>query len=253
MKRLTNTTVIILMAWMFLIQSCKKETTTSTPVITGNLFGFVSLEDQYGGKVLSGLNGTSVTLTTPSGSTLNTAPDSTGRYTFNNIAQGQYLISYTNPGYGTIQNAELGFLGEGNIDHDVKLSAVPNFNDSILYTPTDTLNNIVLQGVFSGTDTRKRTCVVFVGATPAVSSAPANYLQYYTGTANNNLTTFTVKIQVSDLYDMGFTSGSTVYFAVYGAAANFATTSDVEDYAHTGRLQFNAISANSSTASIVLP
>ena len=255
MKKISSLALIILAALIFLSPGCKKETTTSNPQVTGNLFGFVTLYDQYGGKVTSGLGSTTITLITQSGSTtLNTVPDSLGRYAYNNINQGQYLISFTNPGYGTILNAEFGFLGEGNIDHDVKLSAVPNFNDSVL-TALDTLSNnsVVLNGTFSGTDTRKRTYVIFVGSTPGVSSSPANFLTYYTGTANANLSTFTQKIPVADLNDLGFTSGSTVYFVGYGAAANFASSSDVEDYANTGRFTYNAISTGAAPTSFVLP
>jgi len=253
MKKISQLTAVIFATLLFVATGCKKETTTTTPVVTGNLFGFVTLEDQYGSKVLSGLGSTTVTLNTPSGTVLTTSPDSTGKYTFNNIVQGQYTISFTNPGYGAMLNTDLGFLGEGNIDHDAKLSAIPNFTDSILYSPTDSAGNVILQGIFSGTDTRKRTVAVFVGNSPAVSALPANYLNYYTTTANNNLTTFTVKIPVADLTDLGFGSGSTVYFAAYGAATNFASTSDAEDYTNTGRLMFTALSSNSSTASILLP
>jgi hypothetical protein len=253
MKKTYQLTAAILIALMFLTPGCKKETSNTTTLLSGNLFGFVTLYDQYGAKVTSGVSPTNVSLVaTTNNQTLNTVTDSTGKYTYNNVTEGQYLLSYTNAGYGTILNAPLGFLGGGNIDHDVKLSATPNFYDSILSQPIDTLNTIVLNGTFSGTDTRKRTYVVFVGSSPAVSSAPANYLQYYTGTANNNLTTFTEKINISDLNDMGFSSGSTVYFAVYGAATSFASTSDVEDYT-TGRLNFTAISSNPATTSIVLP
>lgn len=253
MKKTYQLPVAILIALMFLTPGCKKETSTTTTLLSGNLFGFVTLYDQYGGKVLSGVAPTNVSLVAANNNqTLNTVTDSTGKYTYNSIAEGQYLLSYTNTGFGTILNAPLGFLGGGNIDHDVKLSAIPNFYDSLLSTPVDTLNNIVLNGTFSGTDTRKRTYVIFIGSSPSVSSAPANYLTYYTGTANNNLTTFTQKIALSDLTDLGFTAGSTVYFAVYGAAADFASTSDVEDYT-TGRLNFTAISSNPATTSIVLP
>jgi hypothetical protein len=251
MKRISSLTALTLIALLFLVPGCKKETTTTTPV-TGNLFGFVSLYDQYGGKIVSGLGSTTVTLNTPSGSALTANPDSTGKYTFSNIVQGQYTISFTNTGFGSIVNTELGFLGEGNIDHDAKLSSIPNYTDSILSTPIDTGGYLVLNGTFSGTDIRKRTYLVFFGATPSVSSAPANYINYYSGTANNNLTTFTLKIPVSDLNDAGFTSGSTVYFAAYGAAADFASQSEVEDYT-SGKLIFNAISAHPSTISFTLP
>jgi hypothetical protein len=253
MKKTSTLAALILIATLFFSPGCKKETSTSTQV-TGNLFGFVTLYDQYGGRVTSGFSSIAVTLTPQSGgTTLNTVPDSLGRYTYNNINQGQYLISFSCPGYGTISNSEFGFLGEGNIDHDVKLSAIPNFYDSILNTPVDTLNQLVLNGTFSGSDTHKRTFALFVGASPAVSSAPANYLQYYEGTANTTLTTFTQKINISDLNDMGFTSGSTVYFACYGGATDFNSSSDVEDYANTGRLSFTALSTNAATTSFVLP
>ena len=247
MKRIYQLLLVAAVALLFSTIGCKK----TSNLLSGNLYGFVSLYDQYGSKVYSGINSTSVTLVSTSGNILNNTTDNTGKYTYSNITEGQYLLSYTNQGYGSILNAPLGFLGGGNIDHDVKLSAIPNFFDTLL-SAVDTLNTIVLNGTFSGSDTRKRTYVVFVGSTPAVSSAPANYLTYYTGTANNNLTTFTQKIPVSDLNDAGFVSGATVYFSVYGAAADFATASDYEDYT-TGRLNFSAVSTAAKTISIVLP
>jgi hypothetical protein len=252
MKRTYQLSLAVLIALTLLTSGCKKDTSATTTVLSGNLYGFVTLTDQYGAKILSGVNATTVTLTSVSNQTLTATTDSTGKYAFNNIAQGQYILNYSHPGYGSISNAPLGFLGGGNIDHDVKLSAIPNFYDSVISTPVDTLNNIVLNGTFSGTDTHRRTYVVFVGSSPAVSSAPANYLTYYTGTANNNLTTFTQKITVSDLNDLGFNSGSSVYFAVYGASTDFASASEVEDYT-TGRLNFAAVSSNPTTTSIVLP
>ena len=250
MNRLISPAIIAVFAFVLLSSGCKKD--NGTTQLTGNLFGFVTLYDQYGARIYSNTNTSTLTLTTPSAANLTTSTDSTGKYIFNNLVGGQYNLSITSTGYGSITNSQFGFLGGGNIDHDVKLSAIPNFYDSILAAPVDTLNNIVLQGTFSGTDTRKRTFVVFVGSSPTVSSAPANYKIYYSGTANNNFTTFTLKIPVSDLLDAGFANGSTVYFAVYGAAASFSSTSDVEDY-NTGRLQFTALSPAAATTSIVLP
>jgi hypothetical protein len=252
MKSTYQLSIAVLTAFILITSGCKKDTSTSTTVLAGNLYGFVTLTDQYGAKVLSGVNATTATLTSASNQTSTASTDSTGKYVFNNVTQGQYLLNYSHPGYGSITNAPLGFLGGGNIDHDVKLSAIPNFYVASLSSPSDTLSNIVLNGTFSGTDTHKRTYVVFVGSSPAVSSSPANYLAYYTGVANNNLTTFTQKIAVSDLNDLGFNSGSSVYFAVYGASTDFATASVVEDYT-TGRLNFNAVSSNPVTTSIVLP
>lgn len=256
MKSFSKIGMIGFLLSLFFVEGCKKETGPqgpAGPALTGTLYGFVTLEDQYGAKVLSGLNATTVTLTIPSTSAATTATtDSTGKFTFSNVSTGQYQLSFSNTGYGSIINSPLGFLGGGNIDHDVKLSAIPNFTIPAINV-SDSAGVVTVTGTFSNTPVRKQTIAVFVGSSSSVSSAPANYLSFYSVIANNNLTTFTVKIQVSDLNDLGFTSGATVYLAAYGAATNFASTSEYEDLQNTGRLNFSSLSATAATGSVVLP
>ncbi|MDB5281549.1 MAG: hypothetical protein JWO06_624 [Bacteroidota bacterium] len=240
-----------------LVQSCKKETGPqgpAGPALTGTLFGFVELYDQYGAKVIAGQNATTVTVTNASGASTSTTTDSMGKYTFSNLSTGQYTFSASNPGYGSITGAAQGFLGGGNIDRDAKLSAIPTFTDSTL-TITDSTSTgyIVLSGTLSGVETRRRTVAVFAGS-GSVSSTPGTYKLTYnllTNNANNTVNNFVLKIPVQDLYDQGYTTGATINFAVYGAAANFASSSSSEDFAN-GQFYYNALSPTAFTGSVIL-
>jgi len=247
MKSLSVSAIGIFLLLAITIAGCKKETSST---LSGNIYGYVDLYDQYGSKILTSISRTTVT---ENGNTVTT--DSTGKYTFTNLSAGQYSFSFSRTGFGSINSNALQFVGGGNLDHDVKLSAIPNFTDSILNI-TDTLGNVVLTGTLTGTDTRRRTVAVFVGSTVATSSNPANYLITYNSLTNNTVNTinsFSIKIPVADLTDAGFSSGSTVYFAVYGAAASFASTSTYEDLSNTGRSYFTALSPTAVTQSFVLP
>jgi hypothetical protein len=255
MKRFPSLSVIAILLIFF--AGCTKTGPQGPagPALTGALFGFVSLDDQYGARVSHGLASTTVTLSSATTSPVTVSTDSTGKYTFPNLATGQYTISYSNPGYGSINNVPFGFLGGGNIDRDARLSAIPNFGDST-FNVVDSAGYLVLSGTLSGTDTKRRTVAVFVGSAGTVSATPANYSTFYntlTNNSNNTINNFVLKIAVSDLNDAGFTSGSVVYLAVYGAAANFSSTSDYEDYSSTGRLYYTALSENPYVASIMLP
>jgi hypothetical protein len=238
----------IAFAIVLLFAGCKKTTTSS--LLTGNIYGYVTLYDQYGAKILTGQSGTTVT----SGTTAVTT-DSAGKYVFSNMKEGEYNFSFSRPGFGSINSNYFQFVGGGDLDHDVKLSAIPAFYDSVLAI-SDTAGYLVLSGTLSGTDTRRRTVAVFIGATSGASSDPANYLITYNTLTNSNpnsINNFTLKIPNSDLTDAGFVSGATVYVAVYGAAAEFASSSASEDLAHTGRLYYTALNPQITTGQIQLP
>ncbi len=203
-----------------------------------------------GGQILTGLNTTTLTLN----GTNTVTTDSIGKYTFTNLGAGEYTLSASNPGYGSINGSTFQYTGGGNLDHDVKLSQIPNFTDSGLVVTTDTVTYITVTGYFTPTDLHRRTAVLFVGNSGSVTSAPSSYLREYTVTANaNNYGTFTFKIAITDLLDAGFTVGSTVYFAAYGGATEFASSSEWEDITNTGRINYTALSSTFVTASIVLP
>jgi hypothetical protein len=59
-------------------------------------------------------------------------------------------------------------------------------------------------------------------------------------------------VNPNDIHDLGITTGSTLYFAMYGAATTFASASNYQDLA-TGRTVYNAISTTPSMNSIVVP
>ena len=233
--------------------SCKKEETGPTgpqgpagPSLTGNLQGFVSLYDQYGSPILSGLSGIHDSI---DGSSNVAITDSTGKYSFSNLSTGTYNFTIADAGFGSNKVQYLQLVGGGILNRDVHLSKIPGFNVTTLtagFGPvTDTLTATVTA------DTRARTFIVFVGSTSSTSAAPATYLDFYTKQVPANQTTFKILVQPSDLYNLGLTAGTTAYFAAYGAAANYNNSSTYEDL-NTGRTVFNAISTTPATASAVV-
>lgn len=237
-----------IMTLVLMFSGCKKSSTDSTP--SGNIYGFVTLYDQYGGIILNSLNTTSVTL---NGKT--TTTNAAGEYTFDNLNAGEFTVSASNPGgFGGINGATFQFTGGGNLDHDIKLSQIPNFTDTLLSDTSDMVTYVTINGFFNTTDLHRRTAVLFVGNTSAVTSTPSSYLREYTVLANtNNYQAFSFKIALSDLTDAGFTAGSTVYFAAYGGATEFASSSEWEDIMTTGRNYYTALSPTFATISFVMP
>jgi hypothetical protein len=235
--------IIILLAQ----SGCKKESSTNS---NNTVYGYVTLYDQYGGIILT--NPTPTTLTLNGNTTVTT--DSMGKYTFSNLGAGEYTLSASNPGFGSINGATFQFTGGGSLDHDVKLSAIPNFTDSGLVVTTDSVTFITVTGHFTPGDLHRRTSVLFAGSSPNVTSAPASYLRVYSVTANaGNFSEFTFTIAISDMLDAGFTAGGTIYFAAYGGATNFASSSEWEDVLNTGKIDYTALSLTPATTSFILP
>lgn len=255
MKKITLLVVALITISLLVIQSCKKDAGSigpqgpAGPVLTGNLFGFVDLLDQYGNKlithndsILVSLDGTGKTCMT----------DANGKYRFDSLNTGIYNLTFSKPGYGNMRLLTQQFTGGGDVDRDTKMSIIPSFSVSTITATVDTAN-VTLTGTLSIADTRLRTSALFLGSTSAVSNDPANYLITYSKqTTNANLNTFTLKIPLSELQTQGFGSGSTLYFAAYGASASFTTSSAYEDFV-TGRAYLNGLSTTASTTSIVLP
>ena len=254
MKRICVPAFAIVIS-LFMLQSCKKEAGPAGPqgpagpILSGNLFGFVDLLDQYGNKIIVGNDGIQVTL---DGTGKSTYTNSNGKYQFDSLATGVYNLTFSKAGFGTMRLLTQQFIGGGDVDRDTKMSIVPAFSVSSLTATIDTAN-VTLTAPLSSTDTRLRTAVFFLGANSAVSSDPANYLlSYNKQTTNGNLNTAIIKIPIAELQSAGFGSGSTLYFSAYGASASFASSSTYEDL-NSGRSYFNGLSSNASTVSIVMP
>lgn len=255
MKKIFTLSFIAILSITLFIQSCKKEAGPAGPqgpagpILTGNLFGFVDLLDQYGTKIITHNDSVLVSL---DGTGKTCLTDVNGKYHFDSLTTGIYNLTFSKTGYGTMRLLTQQFTGGGDVDRDTKMSAIPTFSISTLTVTVDSAN-VNLTGTLSTIDTRIRTSALFLGGTSAVSSDPVNYLLSYSkATTNANLNGFTLKIPLTDLQNEGFGSGSTLYFSGYGAATSFTTSSAYEDF-NTGRAYLNALSSTSSTTSIVLP
>ena len=233
-----------------LLASCSKEgpsgaTGPAGPSFSGGISGHVSLYDQYGRRVLTGLN--TVQLSLNGASAVN--PDATGYYSYA-ATTGDYNISAIASGYGSTKTNNFQYLAD-TLNRDIKLSAIPNFvPSSLTVTPTAGAvagDSLVL--MFTA-DTRARSCIVFLNSSATVTSSPANYLLAYTKAVPANATRVAIVVPAQDLYDAGFVSGSAVYFAAYGAPVG--DVSAYEDIG-TGRTMYTAVSTTSVTATATTP
>jgi hypothetical protein len=246
MNNRTKLSVLCIIIILIFQNGCKKDSSGSN----GGVYGYVTLYDQYGGQILTDTTATTITLNSNTTTTTNSA----GKYTFANLATGVYTLTATNPGFGSITGSTFQFTGGGNLDHDVKLSQIPNFTDTGLTITTDSVTFITVAGSFNTIDLHRRTSVIFVGNSSGVTSAPSSYLRQYSVLAtNNNYQTFSITIALTDLQDAGFTAGSTIYFAAYGAASNFASSSEWEDVQNTGKNDYTALSPSYASASFIMP
>jgi len=246
-------TVLFLLVVIIGANSCKKVETTGPqgpagPSLTGNLKGHVYCYDQYGSTVLTDISGIKDSL---NGTTKVVVTDTNGLYTFAGLTTGNYSFTITANGYGQSKVENIQFVGGGDTYHDVKLSQIPSFN---VLTLTDTIigTNVIIKGTLP-TDTKIRSVILFVGNVSNVSALPQYYLDYFSkSTTATVLNSFSITIPQSDFIDLGIASGNKAYFAAYGAAAGFNTSSEYEDLA-TGRTVFTAISSTPATANVAVP
>lgn len=213
------------------------------PSYTGSISGHVSLYDQYGSKVLTGLS--TVQLSLNGGSAV--SPDGSGYYIYNNVTTGDYNIAASNTGYGATMLNNFQFLKD-TLNRDIKLSAIPNFSLT-LYAGHNTGSQNDSLVITCTPDTRPRSFIIFVNNSSAVSNTPANYLLAIAKAIPANSAKVTVQVPAQDLYNAGFTSGSIAYYAVYSYVVN--DVSAYEDLA-TGKNVYNAVS-NPTTGSAATP
>jgi len=248
-------TIMFIATSIVFINGCKKGDTgpagatgPAGPSLQGTLVGHITLADQYGTSVFTGLKNISVSIDNTS---MATTTDSAGKYSFSNLNTGNYSLTVNkDTTYGIIKAPNFQFVGGGILNHDAKMSQIPVFPLSsavAVDTTTASGNYIKIRGSVTA-DTKARKAVVFVGTFLGISSNPANYLSYYSININANATTFSLLISTNDFYDMGMSSGATAYFAVYPASSLFASTSVYEDF-NTGRLVFTSIGKTAISAS----
>jgi len=255
-----STLSIILMA-----TSCKKgdtgpagttgNTGATGPNLSGSMEGFVSLYDVSGAKVLGNLKGDTLMLTNNSnGSVAKTTTDSTGKYMFANLTTGNYNLTTTKAGYGTLLAQNIQFVGGGNTYKNGALSQIPTINvtsaqavDTTMAATTSTVTSspetfIKVRGTVPATASNSEV-IVFVsnaGSTSANSSV-SGFSTYYTVALTPGSMTFKINIPSADLHDLGFVTGNTVYFAAYMVGGNL-NASSYSDLA-TGKAVFTALSS----------
>ena len=248
---------ILVLGFITLIASCKKGDTgpagangtngaqgPAGPSFTGAISGHVDLYDQYGTQVLTGLN--SVQLSLNNGTAI--TPNTSGYYIFDSTVTGDYSIAASCTGYGATLINRFQYLSD-TLNKDIKLSAIPSFSVTT-FTAYHNTGSLFDSLVFAYTaDTRARAILVFANNVSTVTSIPPNYLMYWGHTLPANSTRTALLIPAQDLYDAGFTSGSTVYYAAYSYVVSDASV--YEDYV-TGKGVFNSVS-NPHTGSATAP
>ncbi|MGZ6555049.1 MAG: carboxypeptidase-like regulatory domain-containing protein, partial [Bacteroidia bacterium] len=234
---------------------CKKDAATGPagaqgpagPSLTGNLKGYISTYDEFGGKILTNQAGDTVSI---DGTTMKAITDSTGLYKFTGISTGQYTLSITKPGFGAGKIQNIQFVGGGDTYRDAKIaqpstSNVLTLNDSI----GPITGNVTVYGTMP-TNVQGRTFIIYVGNSAVVNSSTANYLIFYTKNVNPGAVKVSFVIPKTDLYDAGFAVGSTAYIAAYGVGS--LTASSYEDFTN-GRTVFSTVSSTPAIVSLIVP
>lgn len=233
------------------------------PNLTGNLQGIVFLYAADGTKQLGTtlMAGDSITLTNNSdGTTLKTTTDANGAYTFTNVTTGTYSLTVSKPLYGTVWSQGVQFAGGGNASRNYALSQIPTTTVSTA-TAVDTSlvngvgataeNYVTIRG-YVPVSAGGTTVIVFVSvpANTSVNSTPGNFSTNYTVTVAPGVSKFRINIPTNSLYDLGFVSGNTVYFAAYIVGGN--TSASAYTDLTTGQAVFTALSPAAVNASALV-
>lgn len=244
------------------VASCKKSdgietsgTTTggSSGSSSNTLKGHIKHFDSSGNLIWADLAGTVVSV---DGTSLSSTTDSNGLFSFSGLSIGVYNLSVgskvtTSGTYGPTKIQNIAFTGGGDIYpqnfYDGSVGLIPTSNPSSIAISA-TASTVQLTGTTSSAI--DGAVIIYVGrpGSTTVSPAPADHRSIISGTANTT-TTFVATITIAKLYQMGYSSGSTVYLA-----AGLANTSYPGYYDYpSGKSVYSAISTNSVTGTVTLP
>ena len=260
---------------ILLAVSCKKgdtgpagSTGATGPNLSGNIQGFITLYDAAGTKILSNLSGDSITLVNNSNNAvLKTVTDNTGKYIFPTISTGNYNLTVSRPGFGTLLSQDMQFTGGGTDFKDAALSQIPTFSvtaftakdsttaPTIIKNTTDTIvkseKYIALSGTVTATPGGSEV-IVYVSNPGGISASNSlsNFSTVYTVAIKPGAVTFSILIPSANLYDLGFTSGNTIYFEAYVIGASTGSSSYVD--LSTGKTVYTAINPAGISANAAL-
>jgi hypothetical protein len=253
--------VSLLVGGVLIFASCTKTgpqgpqgaTGPTGPIQYGTITGSVIMSNQYDAPVTNAYASGYIVL---KNSTTNATVDSvfanatSGVYTINNVATGTYNMECVYPGYGLNLHQNLEFDG-GTLQADNKISAIPTFTVS---AAQDTVRHKTATNYLYGSITADpnggRTLLIFVGASPATSSAAGTYNFTTTLVIPADSANFTLTTALTTFYANGFTHGNTAYFAIYGASDNY-TYGDYTNFTY-GQTVYTAISAAPYNSSVMV-
>jgi hypothetical protein len=266
MKKRTILFVSILITGVLSFTSCTKNGAEGPPGqngangtngtngtgLYGNITGNVIITNQFGIAVTNDYTAGYIKLvnSTSNAKVDSVVANSSGVYSIDSIPSGTYNMICVYPGYGMSETLNIVMTG-GTRPYDIKLAAIPDFNVS---TALDSIWNGVIKrdsgyvyiaGTITANDTSARTILVFVGNSSSVSSAPGAYNFVANLTIPPNASTYALTISLNTFYINGLEPNSTAYFAIYGAANNYAY-GDYTNYTY-GQIVYTAISSSAVT------
>jgi hypothetical protein len=269
-KVFIKTVVLLVIVLIIIVSSCKKSysghynhtpatgaTGPAGPSLTGNLEGVLFLYDDGGNKILSATALTCDTImliNNSSGAVLTTTTSSTGSYTFTGISTGTYSMTAMKHGYGTVNAYGIQFAGGGNDYKNFSLAQIPTNSVTTISVSTSTAGIIVTGTAPAnvGLGSLATSDIIVYVSLPnntSVSSVPSNYSVYSTCAINSSNTTFNCSFTTTNLNQLGFTSGNTVYFAAYVVGLNGSSYTDPA----TGLTVFTALSSTPVTTFCNVP
>jgi hypothetical protein len=223
---------------------------TPGPNLTGNMVGFVNPLDE--GAIATTKSGVTVTLEGVTPVTTATT-DANGRYEFSALRNGTYSLIYSRAGLGTFRRISIAhvggdqptFLGITPLVQISNTSVVsfsfgsPQSGNIVPFTLTlsNPSPNVSLRGI------------IFVGATPNVSSGTGTSIGTFIANSSN-VGTINSTISKATLNSAGLASGITAYAIAYGTSNIPPSFIDPA----TGRPVFTSLSTSpSSVVSFIVP
>jgi len=231
-------------------------------ITTKTITGTVNLYDQFGHRkgsadsvtiYLNGINGSTLANSTifyPSNDTAVT--DSTGKYIFYDITEGNYNITFVKSGYDTVKVTNYVIKGSATSSSlaAVVLQATSSTvvsNLSVMSKGDTTSDTVNISGLITPASIpgSVRDVIVYIDTSASVSSTNYIYAKPYISTSGS---TFNLTIYP---YNLGFTSGTKLYFIAYGQP--FGPSNSYRDPT-TGLLVYPGLNATpSNIQTITLP
>lgn len=194
------------------LSGCNKDNTDSAG--TANIIGSVNLYDE--GTNLLAKDGMTVTVE-GSSPLISAITDADGAFVLNNVPFETYTISFSKSGYGIFKKVDLLHFNSGS-------STVITPSPSLGQVSTTTINSVIV-------NTSADNVTLSIATLPAPTSLVPRYIRVFfsrnASVSYTNYEKYTVVYKhlsnPADLalskitfYEMGFTSGETVYARVYG-------------------------------------